>query len=245
VPAQLLASDCRAATAFTIPAIAVDPISAYMAQAEVQMTAIIFTADLEPALCDFVGELERAYRSSPQSDLEKCDPIKFAQSQHVVGLLAVAKFLKRIKADLDLADKFASLSSAFFDLGTGTIHPVLRESLQSNRPVDPTEVWAIRHMVVNALNCLMLSGAYGSKAQAARYISDGFPALKKLCRRNSELETSILNWERSAKDGTIKNEIANDLPLVDFPRGLESSQYKGHAMRVLELADAQAQVMVI
>jgi hypothetical protein len=58
----------------------------------VQLTAIIFTADFEPALCDFADELERAYRSSPQSDLEGGDPIQFAQSQRALGLLAVAKF---------------------------------------------------------------------------------------------------------------------------------------------------------
>jgi hypothetical protein len=207
------------------------------------MTSIDFSADLEPALCDFVDELERAYRSSPQSDFEKGDPIQFAQSQHTVGLLAVAKFLKRIEAGLDLADKFASLSSAFYDLGTGTIHPVLQRRLQSNRPIDPTEVWAIRLMVVNALNCLMLSGSYKNKDEAADYISDSFPALEKLCRRNSELKTSILNWEKSAKNGTIKNQIAN--PLIDFPQGFESSQYEGLAMRVLKSADEQVRVMLI
>jgi hypothetical protein len=193
---------------------------------------VIPAEELAAALTDFVNKLQRAFRS-PNTRNE--DPISFAQSQYTLGLLAVAEFIMEIEAGVDFADRFARLSSAMFDLKSGAVHQDLQPKKSANRKVDSTETWQCRILVVNALACLGAAGK--DRSEAAAYIAKNFPNLSRLCRAGANLETSILNWDKSLRKKTVKNEVAADRSLATIPTGLDKAEYEKHAIEALRVAN--------
>jgi hypothetical protein len=199
---------------------------------------------LPRALTEFVNQLQLIYRAVPMSATQKKDQISFAQSQHVLGLLEVAKLLERIEADDDLAVAFANLSSAIFDLSAGTIHPILQPKKLKTRKVDNTDIWQSRILVVGALGYLMLAGM-STKWEAAKYIAKKFPNLSRLCRTGAKLETSILSWEKNLQDKTIKNEVAAIWQFPAPPPDLDAAEYKRRALNALKTAEKQAAARLV
>jgi hypothetical protein len=205
----------------------------------------VISADkLALALTEFVNRLQLAYRAVPMSAAEKTDPVSFAQWQHTLGLREVAKFLERIEADDDLVEQVAGLSSAIFDLSSGIVHPILQPKKLKTRKADNTDVWQSRILVVGALGCLMLSGM-GKKSEAAKYIAKKFPKLSRLCRTGAKLETSILSWEKSLLEKTIKNDVAAVSQFSVLPPNLDAAEYKRRALNALKIAEKQAATRLV
>jgi hypothetical protein len=200
--------------------------------------------ELARAVTEFVNQLQLFYRAVPMSAADKKDPVSFAQSQHVHGLLEVANFLQRIGADGDLADAFVNLSSTIFDLSSGTVHPILKPKKLKARKVDNTDIWQSRFLVVGALGYLMLAGM-PTKLEAAKYIAKKFPNLSRLCRTGAKLETSILSWEKNLQDKTIKNDVAAISQFPAPPPDLDAAEYESRALKALKIAEKQAAARLV
>ena len=151
--------------------------------------------------------LRRAYREPDQAKRPIGDPLIASWLRHSIAQRNVSEFLRNIGAEQDLADQFASISAAFYDLTTGR-HPQLFKphSPGGGRKRDPSDVWAGRTSVVMALICFIASGTADEHA-AARLIAkivDGderYMPVLRLVRSGAAFESAILNWHKLLRKG--------------------------------------------
>jgi hypothetical protein len=129
------------------------------------------------------------------------DDVITLQSQYVVALGAVAKFLAA-EGEKDLALKIIGLADAIGQLRNGTVADVVRPTLAGGRGPDGIVVWSLRAEVDKGLECIL--GKMKTREKAAKYIADKYPDFNRL-KRNPEasLAKSILSWRRRINDGDV------------------------------------------
>jgi hypothetical protein len=166
-----------------------------------------FTINLQRAFIDLCGKLNHAY-GRPARDATEL------RSQHVLALLATAKFLERIGAESDLAhfaNQFAKLAQALRDVDDGIRAPILTPTF-ANR-ADQSVVWLARAHVALAVETMR--GRGGSRKSAANWAAKKHPGLKKLItesgahlERSKSLETAIISWCEDFSSRKVKNHFA-------------------------------------
>jgi hypothetical protein len=152
------------------------------------------------------------------------DQIKELRWRQVNALMCMADFLKRTSAGNDVANIFADLAVALNELDVGIVHPMLEVSKKigplgspiGGRSNDRSDVWMLRVLAANGVECFIRSGC--SRAKAAGQVANEFPELKKLLRPSSgspsnkrrpiSLENSLLSWYDAAARGTLVDPVA-------------------------------------
>jgi hypothetical protein len=167
-------------------------------------------------LVNCFGELERKLREdfslAPEGLTEDMAERLRLQS----GLLIIANFLKKTNLDEDIWMRFSSLAFDLSELDKGRCTPVLtRAEVSGGRLVDRFDVYMVRAIVVEGLECLTRAGM--EELDAARYIALNYPIFKRLLvgrkarkktndptRRADYLAWPIMSWRKSFLDGTVK-----------------------------------------
>lgn len=124
------------------------------------------------------------------------------QSQYVVALAEIAKFLERRPGiEKSIPRKFVELADAVRALRHGTVADALRPANVGGRGPDGYVVWAGRAEVCKALECLHKSGQ--SVPAAAKYIAKSYPVFSRLKRNDKDaLDKAILSWRKHINNGT-------------------------------------------
>lgn len=165
------------------------------------------------------------------------DPTKELRLRQINALMLLASFLKRTGAGNDVADLFADMAIALYGLDVGIDHPMFEVSKKigplgspiGGRSNDRSDVWTLRVLAANGLECLIRSGC--SREKAVGRIANEFPGLKKLLRpstgspsnkrRPISLENSLLSWHDAAAHGTLGDPAATGSAL-EFRKHIEA-----------------------
>jgi hypothetical protein len=203
------------------------------------------TINLQRAFSDLLPKLKRAYGQAARDTADE-------RSQHVVALLAVARFLDQVGPDYlaHFADQFAKLAQALQDLNEGRRRvPMLYPPIASRS--DQTVVWLARAHVALAVETMQRCDH--SRKSAAKWAAKRHPSLKQLLitesglslKRGKSLETAIISW---CKDFSIVGKVKNYYATRVYSVGLDklkawapnrnSDQIEAEAGRLLQEAVA-------
>jgi hypothetical protein len=202
------------------------------------------TINLQRAFGDLLPKLKRAYGQAARDTADE-------RSQHVVALLAVARFLDQVGPDYlaHFADQFAKLAQALQDLNEGRRVPRMLYPPIASRS-DQTVVWLARAHVALAVETMQRCGH--SRKSAAKWAAKRHPSLKQLIterglslKRGKSLETAIISW---CKDFSIVGKVKNHYATRVYSVGLDklkawapnrnSDQIEAEAGRLLQEAVA-------
>jgi hypothetical protein len=122
-------------------------------------------------------------------------PIVTLQSQYMIALVSVAKFLRRCGVGDDIARKFVELADAIGGLRNGVVTDPVRPAIAGGRGPDLHTIWALRADVCIALECFVRAGQ--GRDDAAGEIAERYPVFERLKRNaRSSLKSSILSWRK-------------------------------------------------
>jgi hypothetical protein len=162
---------------------------------------------LDDKFARLVEEVQNVFRLPSK---EVLDPIVELRTRHVIALILFAKFFKTTGAGRDVAKQLADLASALSGLTDGIVEPLLRANQSSGRPGDRSDIWRLRVLAANGVECLIRSRRY-SRAEAARQAAKKFPELKKLLRPRTTLKSSLLSWRDAVANGRLNDPIAKGM----------------------------------
>jgi hypothetical protein len=140
-----------------------------------------FAAD---SLAMLVQGLQNAYRV-PSKD-RTLDPAVEMRLRHIHALMWLAQFFKKSGKGNDVANRFADLATALWGLKDGVVHPVLAADRSRGRSVDRSDIWTLRVLAANGLECLLRSKVYSSQHEASAAAAKEYPELSKLLRPKSD-----------------------------------------------------------
>ena len=216
-----------------------------------------YTLSLLGAFKDFVLDLDHAY-GQPARDAADTETVVLSaaeeaqvqakraaeqRSQHVLGQLAVARFLKRMGPDYlaPFADQFANLAQAFNDKNNGIPTPIF-DLASAKRRSDPTEVWLARVYVALAVEAKRQCGY--DRDSAAEWAAKKYPELEQLITQNAihrdkgGLKKTIISWCEDFSSHKIRNEVAAGVydKLKAGMLNCDSDQMETEADRLLQEA---------
>jgi hypothetical protein len=133
-------------------------------------------------------------------------------SQYALALQAIARFLKRIGPEGDLAhfaNQFAKLAQMLQDVNEGVRVPMLYPAFAKRS--DQTPVWLARAHVALAVETMQRCGH--SREKAAKWAAKAHPELEQLItergvHRSDDIETAIISWCEDFSSHKIRNEAA-------------------------------------
>jgi hypothetical protein len=162
------------------------------------------------------------------------------QDRYVVALTAIANFLKRSGVDEDIAQKFAELAAAVYDLRLGAVADFLRPAVVGGRGPDGLAVWTCRKYVVIGLECILRSGKM-KKQKAVEHIVEKYPIFDRLKRNpDASLPTSILKWRQTLLKGRKGDDVPVPLEIFFEPLDLPSDEMFARGERALAKAAEEA-----
>jgi hypothetical protein len=203
-----------------------------------------YTINLLRAFNDLLPKLNRAY-GQPARDA--ADTLADTRSQHVVALLAIADFLKRMGPDYlaHFADQFAELAQTLQDANDGRRVPMFTPAIAGRS--DQTVVWLARAHVALAVETMQRCGH--NRREAAKWAAKRHPDLKQLVtergadiERSKSLERAIISWRDDFSSRKVKNHYATRVYSVGLDKlkasapNRNSDQIEAEAGRLLEQA---------
>jgi hypothetical protein len=189
-----------------------------------------------------VDGLQKIFRlpiqNIPESELHDRSVMEL-RDRYERSLYWLAKFFKMTGVGNDVAKYFADLAIALHGLKHGIVHPVLMADPPDNRPGDRSDVWRLRVLAANGLECLLRSNVYSSRQQAAAAAANKNPGLAKLLRSRGDtgvnirkkisLASSLLSWRDAVAKKKVSDSVAaavagEFLEFIDVFAGISSSQ---------------------
>jgi hypothetical protein len=146
-------------------------------------------------LLTLTNRLRKIFRAPPRVG---ADPVTDLQLRYAVALPDLARFIERCGIGDDVANHFARLGAAFFDLPIGRQAEVLKPQTFANRAPTSSENWAIRANAVCAIEWFI---------QADLTLKDAIERAAKeqdlelACERGASLKSSLRTWRKSIKQG--------------------------------------------
>jgi hypothetical protein len=169
-----------------------------------------FTINLQRAFIELCGKLNHAYG-------QQTGDVAEMRTQHVVALQAIARFLKQVGPEGDLANfanQFAELAQRLQDVHNGI--PSLIFTPTSPNRSDQTMVWLARARVALAVETMRLCG--NTREKAAKSVAKDYPDLKQLItergavlERGKSLKTAIISWCEAFSSRKVKSQIASQV----------------------------------
>jgi hypothetical protein len=169
------------------------------------------------SLAMLIQGLQNAYQL-PGKD-GTLDPAVEMRLRHIHALMWLAQFFKKSGKGNDVANRFADLATALWGLKDGVVHPVLAANRSRGRSADRSDIWTLRILAANGLECLLRSNVYSSQQEASAAAAKEYPELKKLMRPKGDagvnkrkkitLASSLRSWRNAVARGKVKDSVAN------------------------------------
>jgi hypothetical protein len=147
------------------------------------------------------------------------DPAVEMRLRHIHALMWLAQFFKKSGKGNDVANRFADLATALWGLKDGVVHPVLAANRSRGRSADRSDIWTLRILAANGLECLLRSKVYSSQQEASAAAAKEYPELKKLLRPKGDagvnkrkkitLASSLRSWRNAVARGKVQDSVAD------------------------------------